>query len=76
MTEKFHCLKFKNLSKNWEYMFPLGKMEFRTHLEFCGDQRIFGLRRGLEYLYQLSDVLPKQIKCELKSPQVRVYTQQ
>ena len=33
--------------------FSLGK------IEFCAYRRMFGIRKGCEYLYQLFDVLPK-----------------
>ena len=50
--------------------FPLGKIEFRTHWEFCAYSRIFGIRKSPEYLYQLLDVLPKPTTCEIKALQV------
>ena len=54
--------------------FPLGKIEFWTHWEFCAYHRIFEIRKGREYLYQLFDVLPKQTTCEVKAIQVYMFT--
>ena len=58
--------------------FLLRKTEFLTHREFCAYHRIFDIREGHDYLYQLSDVLPKQTTCEMKALQVaiQVYIQQ
>ena len=55
-------------NKSGKICFPLGEIEFWTHYEFCAPSRIFGLRKSPEYLYRLFDVLPKQTKCEMKSP--------
>ena len=46
--------------------------------EFCAYHRIFGIRKGHDYLYQLSNVLPKQTTFEMKARQVaiQVYIQQ
>ena len=54
--------------------FPLGKIELWTHSKFCPYDRIFGIRKGREYLYQLFDVLPKQTTCEVKAIQVYMFT--
>ena len=58
--------------------FSLGKIEFWTHWEFCAYHRIFGIRKGHDYLYQLFNVLPKQTTFEMKARQVaiQVYIQQ
>ena len=53
---------------------PLGKIEFWTHWEFCAYHRIFGIRKGHEYYYQLFDVLPKQATCEMKALQLYKFT--
>ena len=65
---------------NWEKLYPnlnftvenkmgnLHKIEFRTHWEFCSSNKIFGLRKSPEYLYRLSDVLPKRTTCEMETP--------
>ena len=52
----------------------MGKIEFWTHRECCAYRRIFGIRRGPEYLYQLMDVLPKQTICEMRALQVYKFT--
>ena len=54
--------------------FSFGKIEFGTHWEFCAQRRIFDIRKGAEYLYQLFDVLPKQTICEIKALQVYKFT--
>ena len=77
MNETFHYLLFNNLSKNWEkYVCPSEKSEFYTHWQFCAYFRIFGIRRGPEYLYQLFDVLPKQTTCEISTLGIQVYIEQ
>ena len=35
-----------------------------------------GINKGLEYLYRLFGVLPKQATCEMKVIQVQIYIQQ
>ena len=56
-------------------MYSIGKKEFWTHCEFFTYYRVFGLKRGPEYLYWLFDVSPKQATCEMKTLQVQVYIQ-
>ena len=38
----------------------------RKNMFSAGKNRIFGIRKGPEYLYQLFDVLLKQTTCEMK----------
>ena len=59
-------------------MFFAGKTEFLTHTEFCAYHRIFGIRKGDDYLYQLFNVLPKQTTFEMNARQVaiQIYIQQ
>ena len=47
-------------------------------MEFCAHHRIFGIRKGHDYLYQLFNFLPKQATFEMKARQVatQVYIQQ
>ena len=54
--------------------FLLGKIEIWTHLEFGAYHIIFGIRKSLEYLYQLFNVLPKQMISEVKALQVYKFT--
>ena len=54
--------------------FSLGKIEFGTRWEFCPYRRIFGIKKGPEYLYQLLDVLPNQTTCEMKPLQAYKFT--
>ena len=47
MQEIFHFLNFQEFIKELgELCFPLGKMEFWTHLKFCTYKRIFDLGKG------------------------------
>ena len=59
-------------------MFFAGKTGFLTHREFCAYHRIFGIRKGHDYLYQLFNVLPRQTTFEMKARQVaiQIYIQQ
>ena len=48
----------------------------KTHWKLCTYHRIFGFKKGPQYLYQLFHVLPKQTTCEIKALQLQVYIQQ
>ena len=68
INEIFHYPKLEEfINELVKIFFPFGKIEFCAHCEFYTYYRIFGLRKGLEYLYQLFDVLPKQATCEMKT---------
>ena len=73
MNEIFHIPPIEEFIKELgKVCFPLGKTEFLTHREFCAYHRMFGIRKGHDYLYQLFDVLPKQTTFEMKARQVAI----
>ena len=63
--------KFSQFSnKLGKICFPSVKIEFWTHWEFFSSSRIFVLKWSPEYLYRLSDVLPKHTTYEKETPSI------